>query len=386
MNYSNLRNPFTTQSEPIPIVPEFKILTLGTRGSGKTVFLSSLWHQLSIDDGSRGYFVTIPDAQRCDLQKNIDILCDSQPEWPAGTSCFGEYNFEVIYFNPRREQQIPMFKFTYFDYPGGWVSTGGIENFSIRNLAMSADAILVLLDGKKIVDALENVATDGASIFNDLSVICPVVFQCVGRPIHFIITKCDLLNPNKHNLKAVRSLLTTYRPFAALIDAQFEPYQMHLIPVSAVGPNFAQYDPDQHLMLKFPEVRLRPMNVEFSIILTLVDKLQYLSKALGVASRPLFKMNLKKWLLNGIVKLSNTAPDFGPFLSLFASPQVEAAFLKLIKGFDTILAKRTHDLEEKLKFLAIPAADHQMSIVILLKSVAVRYAQLLNKFPESKLR
>lgn len=131
--------------------PQFDIFILGTRGAGKTVFLSALYYLLSTDNGERGYFVRLPPSKSVELQRQVDILLDpSSNGWPSATPNQSEYTFEVVFCNKDPFRRIPIFKTRYFDYPGGWVSEGyDYSGFSVNEVAQRSHAILMLLDGKK---------------------------------------------------------------------------------------------------------------------------------------------------------------------------------------------------------------------------------------------
>jgi GTPase SAR1 family protein len=81
-------------------IPTFKILALGMRGSGKTVFLASMYHFLSAYRENRGYFLSCPDERKsADLLEKFGEISDSD-DWPEGNSTLDEYVFDCCYLKP----------------------------------------------------------------------------------------------------------------------------------------------------------------------------------------------------------------------------------------------------------------------------------------------
>jgi hypothetical protein len=76
------------RAKPAPAVdsvPTFKVVALGSRGSGKTLLLASMYHQMQTPSG-RGYFLTAPYEQVALLNQWFTEVADTSRAWPAGTS------------------------------------------------------------------------------------------------------------------------------------------------------------------------------------------------------------------------------------------------------------------------------------------------------------
>jgi hypothetical protein len=110
-------------------IPTFKILALGMRGSGKTVFLASMYHFLSAYRENRGYFLSCPDERKsADLLEKFGEISDSD-DWPEGNSTLGEYVFDCCYLKPNNNGFDKVCRFSYIDYTGGGDRSG---SFGVR--------------------------------------------------------------------------------------------------------------------------------------------------------------------------------------------------------------------------------------------------------------
>src|SRR5216110_1235510 len=66
-------------------VPTFRVVALGPRGSGKTLLLASMYHQMQTQSG-RGWFLTAPYEQVVLLNQWFTDVADPARDWPSGTS------------------------------------------------------------------------------------------------------------------------------------------------------------------------------------------------------------------------------------------------------------------------------------------------------------
>jgi hypothetical protein len=83
-----------------------------------------------------------------------------------------------------------------------------------------------------------------------------------------VITKWDLLRDldveDDARLKRVRKFLMSNQGFRDLVEAHGSHRVVRLIPVSAVGPDFAEVD-EQGPIAKLPDGQMRPSNVDVSL-------------------------------------------------------------------------------------------------------------------------
>ena len=172
-----------------------------------------------------------------------------------------------------------MLEYSYLDYAGESiteaVATGASTSdeglFEIYEEAEEADAILVLLDGHKLLYAMEGRDHPAGPIHVDLNHVLPIVTRLNQRPTHFVITKWDILE-GKFSLEQVRTwLLRNDAKFNSTVQQLIQQhYPVRLIPVSAVGKGFAELASDG-TMLKKGIPRARPEYVEMPIACTLLD-------------------------------------------------------------------------------------------------------------------
>jgi hypothetical protein len=264
----------------LPILKDdtmFQVFVLGTRGAGKTVFLASLFHLLSVQDRSRNNFVlSCADAKsQNQLRNTFHQISNPERDWPAGTSASQEYVFDCEHI--KDGQRIKLFKFRYFDFPGGFITESTETDFSfILSQAKKAHSILVLLDGKKIRNLLENSAPPKGepTIYDDLNMMGGILQECIGKPLHFAITKFDILNPKSHSLARIKKKLLKHNGFKNIVEQQGA-RPIYLLPVSAVGDSFAEFDPVSQQMKKRADGLIEPTHVDMSLTFTLVD---YLAK------------------------------------------------------------------------------------------------------------
>ncbi len=74
--------------------PVFRMFVLGTRGSGKTVFLASLYNQLKTQSDARNNFrVEASDEQRDLLIEKYDAVRNVDRDWPPGDVDATDYEF-----------------------------------------------------------------------------------------------------------------------------------------------------------------------------------------------------------------------------------------------------------------------------------------------------
>jgi adenylate kinase family enzyme len=254
-------------------IKNFKILTLGASGSGKTVFLASLFKELSIQKAST-FKLVVRDTKQRKLLNSIYTQIITEDTWPSGTRNISEWTFDCCVQTEELEDYTAC-QFTYFDYAGGRLIDG--EDQKLEEAIEQADAILGLLDGRKIHAWL----TGGDQILVNefLDRDLPSIFkriQTSKAPIHFVISKWDLLDRDGYNLTKVKEHLLEIPKFAKLLEARSRlGSPVRLIPISAVGLEFASLQPDGS-MKKNPGILPMPFLVESPLACILPDKFQLL--------------------------------------------------------------------------------------------------------------
>jgi len=302
--------------------PLFQVFVLGTRGAGKTVFLASLYKLLSTLDISGNNFRLICRDMKSlkQLNETYRRMANLKQGWPPGSFSIQEYIFDCVH--SRMGQDIDLFKFRYFDFPGGFVSdtqTPEELQFVVTQIK-AAHSVLILLDGKKIKDAIEGASTspDEPSLYEDLDMLMDIIQDCVGKPMHFAITKADLLSPKRHPLSLIRDTLMKHNGFKNIIRQQQDSRPVHLLPVSAIGKNFAKYDAASQQMKKLPNGRIEPSYVDLSLTFTIIDYLTIVATDLGKELPEVSDDTLiRSWFLKkAMAALPYSAAAAGPIISV----------------------------------------------------------------------
>jgi hypothetical protein len=90
--------------------------------------------------------------------------------------------------------------------------------------------------------------------------------------MQFIITKADVLGD--HSLEKIRCFLLEHPKFSSVVrERRGAGRPTYLIPVSAVGDNFARYDPISRAIVKRPNAVPQPYNLEITLALVITDTL-----------------------------------------------------------------------------------------------------------------
>ena len=67
------------------IIPKFNIVMLGASGAGKTLYLASLHHKLSLLNSDFGYNINTDSQKALILNSYAAALSNPDAGWPAGT-------------------------------------------------------------------------------------------------------------------------------------------------------------------------------------------------------------------------------------------------------------------------------------------------------------
>jgi len=263
----------------------YKIIVLGASGSGKTVYLASLYKHLLAPDSDSGLFLKVDDAQRKKLLDIYTHVEDPKMEWPSGTDYreITEWTFMCSVATDEQPSGHDALHFSYLDYAGGRITNADATKADPLSAAFTqhlneADIFLGFLDGQKLLALLRGEPAGGRFLKSDLANILGIM-QLRGKPAQFVITKWDLLEAqapagadNNQILEMIRDRLLkdeTFRRFVHKRARQGLP--VRLIPVSAVGPGFAQLQPDGR-MQKNPGVEPHCFQVEVPLMSVVIDQ------------------------------------------------------------------------------------------------------------------
>jgi caspase domain-containing protein len=286
----------TAEASAPPAVPHFRVVALGVAGSGKTVYLSSMFHTVNVPRPGRSYFLETNAAHRVYLSKVFDEVSDTSEPWPRGTRTgeTRELDFDCVSFEAGSRHTV--FRISYLDYAGELLESeqeaGSTALGDLETRIRGAHGLLCMLDGYRVLQYLRNEPA-GRRYFR--SQIQPMTGIMAGAscPIHFVLTKWDLVRgfgepadaDENTRLELVRNALLETAHLRALIETHtFESRVIRLIPVSAVGPHFARMDQQGHV-LKLPGGEVEPANVEVPLTAILPDLFRQVESSLDAMTR-----------------------------------------------------------------------------------------------------
>jgi hypothetical protein len=276
-------------------VPTFRIVALGLSGSGKTVFLSSLFHELHHPMANRPYFLTASMKQR-DILSTLhnEVVAPPPQPWPPGTRIaeVGEFTLDGVYCYPNGRRQTVM-RIEYLDYDGDLLGHGGWtyrQHPALEAKIGHAHALLGMLDGSKVRDVLLRKPGADNYLESELDPMIGILNQA-SCPVHLVVTKWDLVRDygehprasDDERLRDVADSLMRHRHVAALPNARPGP-PVRLIPVSAVGPDFADLDSAGMSQKRVGGV-VDPKNLDVPLCAVLPDLFKRVEQALDEPAR-----------------------------------------------------------------------------------------------------
>jgi hypothetical protein len=258
----------------------YKTAVLGTSGAGKTLLLASLYNKLAIQKREVGFFLDAPQHQRALLADKYAQARDHGRPFPRGNQSKELQSYEfTCTVRSAGKAAVPVLKFMYLDYAGGDLTHAEAQegSSSVQFLAdevKNAHALLVLLDGHKLLYHMRGENPGNLISFtHELDLLLPLVQESAtaSKPVHFVITKWDLLE-GEHSLAQVRDKLLKHEDFRAIVeDRGLTPTR--LVPVSALGSGFTRLNAEGHVE-KVPGAEARPFMVEGCLGCLLFDLFQ----------------------------------------------------------------------------------------------------------------
>ena len=276
---------------PAEAVPTLRLVALGVAGSGKTVFLSSMFHTLNVPTPGHSYFLETDAAHRVYLSRVFDEVSDTGEPWPRGTRAgeSRELVFDCVSYREGVKHRIC--RISYLDYAGELLETepeaGATKLQELEQNIQSAQGLLGMFDGYRVLQYLRNEPA-GRRYFR--SSLQPMLGMMAGAtcPIHFALTKWDLVRgfgesaeaDDATRLALVSEALLNNAQIRALVDAHsYGNRVVRLFPVSAVGPDFAFVDSGGHVV-KRQDGLVRPSRVELPLSAVLPDLFSHVDLSL----------------------------------------------------------------------------------------------------------
>jgi GTPase SAR1 family protein len=250
-------------------VEPIKIIVLGMSGAGKTVYLASLYQKLSVQSNDGCYSLATSASISTRLSRAYASVRDPLQEWPRGTRSvdYIDVPFDCVVNN--QHGKFTVMRLLYLDYAGG-VLSAELDDPAFFARLEESDAFLVLIDGAKVLKALGREVAAGEALETDLDAVLGHVQGHIQKPLHFVLTKWDLLDET-YTLHDVVALLSKNRHFQGILEQRRQSKTVtRLIPVSAVGKGFARLS-RQGKMIKTPGARAHPENVDLPISCLLYD-------------------------------------------------------------------------------------------------------------------
>ena len=249
-------------------IPMFRVVALGPRGSGKTLLLSSMYHEMRLP-GPRSYYLAAPHHEMVQLSGWFNQVADFDQDWPQGTVAGDtrEFTFEVRTRSASGAVHTVL-SLGYLEYAGGVLTEPrppgeGFQEELLERIS-SADALFGIIDGFHLRQWMDGLPQGRNRLQHSLTTMVTLMLS-QPRPITFVITKWDLLRDidadEDGRLRMVRKRLMTNPDFRELVKVHSAHRVVRLIPVSAVGPDFAGLNSDGYVE-KLPDGEMRPTNVD----------------------------------------------------------------------------------------------------------------------------
>ena len=177
----------------------------------------------------------------------------------------------------------------YLEYAGGLLTDaqapGATGQTELLGRIESAHALIGIIDGYRIRQCLDGHSEGLMRLQQSLTAMIGLM-MLAPSPITFIITKWDLLHDldvdEDARLRRVRKFLMSNPGFHDLVQTHSAHRVVRLIPVSAVGPDFAELDPDG-MVAKLPNGQMRPKNVDVPLSAVVPDVFEQVERSMDRA-------------------------------------------------------------------------------------------------------
>lgn len=275
-------------------VPTFRVVALGVAGSGKTVFLASMFHRLHVTSPGGSYFLETAADQRVALSSLFQQVERTDLPWPRGTRVGETREFTFDCMAVRGGEKHKVLSLNYLDYAGELLESEQEEGpHALADLARrisEAHALLAIIDGQRVLECLRGEAAGQLYFQNTIQPMIGFMASATC-PIHFVITKWDLVRDfgeppqttDDERLRMVRDQLWYKAAIWPIVARQNSGSRVvRLIPVSAVGDGFVRFDQSGNVV-KIADRMPRPTNLEVPLSAVLPDLFKQAEAALAAA-------------------------------------------------------------------------------------------------------
>lgn len=316
-------------------VPTFRVVALGVSGTGKTVFLASMFRNLSFQAPDRSFFLETELGQRVALSKIYSAVADTSQPWPTGTRVgeTREFLFDCVAFDEDRNKH-QILQISYLDYAGELLEEeqqlGATALSDLKTRIQNAHGLLGMIDGYRLRQLMLNESAGRFYFEHSLEPMLGIL-QGASCPIHLVITKWDLLRgfgegdeaDDNDRLTLVAQALMSHPHFSSLVNHSANRI-IRLIPVSAVGSNFVEIDKGGQVV-KRPDGRVRATNVEVPVCAVLPDLFRQVQMSLDDSVRKNLDSEIRGRLRVG-------AAEFGAALTSFLRRPTGAALRSVMRS------------------------------------------------------
>lgn len=294
-------------------VPKFRVVTLGLQGSGKTLLLTSMYRRLQVP-GGRGFYVKAPYEQFIELSRWYRQIADDG-EWPQGTTRGEMREFEFSVMTEVGDDTKPVVKIGYLEYPGELLTdpdvAGSTAQARLLKSIGEADALIGIIDGLRVLQAYQGDRRGMATLQVTLDAMINAMLES-RKPIAFVITKWDLLDQlhadENTRLHIVRTLLMSVEGFRDLVRVQSARRVIRLIPVTAVGHDFAVLDGSE--VRKKAMGRLEPAHVDMALSVVVPDIMRQIELSLDRETREAIMTEARRRTKMGPAEALQTLAEF----------------------------------------------------------------------------
>ena len=197
-----------------------EIQMLGPSGAGKTVFMSSLYSRLRLRRPENTFYLRTDIETSLGLNAIYNKVVVPTGAWPVGTQVSRNWDFGVAV--PTATDDLEPLRVRYTDYAGGIltesVMAAKVENGQVLQKLPERARPPGAARRHRRGEAGRGEAAGFAYFARDLATSFEIAQQS-NCPVHFVVTKWDLLEP-EFSLGAVRNALFGNDDFAALATAK----------------------------------------------------------------------------------------------------------------------------------------------------------------------
>ncbi|MFD0315164.1 hypothetical protein [Streptomyces flavalbus] len=282
-------------------VPTFQVVTIGLQGSGKTLLLASMYHQLQTP-AHQCFFLTAPRDEVLLLNRWFHQMADTESAhgWPRGTAKGETRHFTFTVKTRTGPATHTAFHIRYLEYAGELLTEiqepGSTAQEELEEHIRTADSLLGVVDGYVLRKVCDGDPGGRRRLARALDAMVPLMITATC-PVSFVITKWDLLadlHPDeRERMRIVREVLMANAQFSSLVRIHSDDRVVRLIPVSAVGPDFATVDPSGEVV-KAGRGEVRPAHVEVPLSAVVPDMFDVVEHRLDETTRRLLREEVRR--------------------------------------------------------------------------------------------